>query len=1013
MTILFRWLGIRAEDRRKLLLMGPIFMLGGVAELLTYTAFMALFAQRFGLENIPLVYVAEALLLPAEAWFFAYLAERLSKPNLMRTQYAIFTGIVAANALVLLLIKYQELDWLYYYPVLFITSNFVVRQQTVLFWALAYDLCPTQQAKRLMPLFIAMATIGGLLGGVIPQIVGRFGAEWVYLLAPVFLAIGIFPFRTAIARYLVPLTLNEAESEESATDPKLRTVDYFRMSFRSPFLLCAIALMTLMPALMFLNEYIYMNVASIHFPDETELTEFYGMIFTILFGLALVLQLVSGRLTAWLGASNTLVAIAGIILLGFALTSAFFPTALGLAAVAVSFILNYLFFYYFAEPSFQLYFRMLPLEQRDGFRFVAQGIAGSGGILLGAMLQLLHATDLVRLHPMAFIGVALATALAAIAWFGRILYVRELVASIQGKAFQMSETVIAYLGGLKNGKAIQSVLQFLHNPNVHVRVLALEMLKHARVPGILPHLVELVDDPSPSVRIAALRAMPMERADIGLLAKVASFLEDPNYEVRAEAVKRVSRANHLEAQAFYFLRLKLLDVHPVVVAEAVQAIYALDSRQSFAACDDAIILNLEKGGEFAVQMCHAVGACRLERFSEAIALQLDDSKPAVRVAAVRCLGRLGAIDAIPKMLEKYPLADQEFQIQVRQALSQMGDRAIEPLRAYLKNRHPIIWGAVVQAMAGLLPAESVKSELVEACLERMRTLHEDASLAAVLHAAGLARYAPLANQRYRELRSVVLDSAWKVCSKLADEDIVDHVRHALNDKKASVRDNGMEVLAEGLGDRRLSMALLESYAEQAAAAAEDGVHSEEEAAVALAEYAQNADHWMRLIAFLAKGRRESGAMNEQWSMDQFLDKVMFLKQTPMFSELSLEELGLIAEIAHEETIPEHGYLLQAGKANEKMYLVVEGQVELNVDEVGSQGTIGLLGPNEVVGDSTVLSHAESVISGRAVSGQTRVLAFSSADLIRLIRMYPDIGLGLLQASSAKVRRLEAMVTKQA
>jgi ATP/ADP translocase len=39
-------------------------------------------------------------------------------------------------------------------------------------WSLAFDLCPTQQAKRLMPIFVAIATLGGITAGVISQIFG-------------------------------------------------------------------------------------------------------------------------------------------------------------------------------------------------------------------------------------------------------------------------------------------------------------------------------------------------------------------------------------------------------------------------------------------------------------------------------------------------------------------------------------------------------------------------------------------------------------------------------------------------------------------------------------------------------------------------------------------------------------------------------------------------------------------------------------------------------------------------
>lgn len=97
-----RRLGIKAEDRRKLWLMVPVFLLCGIAETLNYNGFMTLFNQRFGSSNLPYVYMAEAVILPLEAWFMTWLSGRLSKPGLMRAMYAIMTGIVLLNALILL-----------------------------------------------------------------------------------------------------------------------------------------------------------------------------------------------------------------------------------------------------------------------------------------------------------------------------------------------------------------------------------------------------------------------------------------------------------------------------------------------------------------------------------------------------------------------------------------------------------------------------------------------------------------------------------------------------------------------------------------------------------------------------------------------------------------------------------------------------------------------------------------------------------------------------------------------
>jgi len=366
-------------------LMAPVFLLCGIAELLNYNGFMTLFNQRFGSAFLPYVYAGEAVILPLEAWLMSWLAGRLSKPALMRTMYAIMGGIVAANALILLGLRFSGVDFRFYYPILFLSSSFVVRQQTILLWSLAVDLCPTQQAKRLMPIFIAAATLGGIAAGLLTQLINPLlGPDIVYAIGPLFLLAASFNYRKSIARYLVPLTLKAASGAKEEDADRLSSFEYFRRTLRSPFLLSVLGLMTVMPALYFLMEFIFLNKAHVTFPHEADFGRMFGLVTTILFTLAFLLQTVSGRLMAWLGASGMLVAISGVYTLSFACAFVLLDSPAAMAVVSIGYMLTYLFIYYSAEPSYQLFYKTLPLQQRDGFRYVAQGIATFAGIVLGA-----------------------------------------------------------------------------------------------------------------------------------------------------------------------------------------------------------------------------------------------------------------------------------------------------------------------------------------------------------------------------------------------------------------------------------------------------------------------------------------------------------------------------------------------------------------------------------------------------------------------------------------------------
>ncbi len=1005
-----RRLGIKAEDRRKLWLMAPVFLLCGIAEALNYNGFMTLFNQRFGSSNLPYVYMAEAVILPIEAWFMTWLAGKLTKPGLMRAMYAIMTGIVLLNAIILVGMRVTGEDFRWYYPFLFLSSSFVVRQETILLWSLAVDLCPTQQAKRLMPLFVAAATLGGIAAGLITQIVSPwFGPDIVYVLGPVFLLIASVNYRKAIAVYLVPLALkwSGTASEETET---LSSMDYFRRTLKSPFLLGVLGMMTVMPALYFLMEFIFLNTAHISYPDETEFGRIFGIVTTLLFTLAFLLQLVSGRLMAWLGASSMLTAITAVYVASFALAWALIGSPIVMAAVSGGYMLTYLLIYYSAEPSYQLFYKMLPLQQRDGFRFVAQGIATFMGILLGAGLQFLHTGLGWGFPALAAIGTVGAVLLFVLSWLVRQLYMKELVQSVQTLGLAADkELAESYKEFYRNSRTMGSVQAMLRHESEEAREIALNILGRSKESRFLPEMLAMIDDDSVRVKVAALKAIDLSSADLSAMVKVASLLEDPEPDVRKEVVHKLAQMKHMSSQAFFFLRMKLLDRSPMVVAEAVKAMYLLENAQSYEACYEVIEQILKDGGEPAIYVCRVIAELKLDKFSLQVEKLLMDSHHAVKVAATSCLGVLGRTKIVPILVERLPTADQELFKATTQALIDMGKGVVETLKQGLPSASPKVWQASVTALAQLLEDEEVRSWLAEHGTVKLADNAVTSKLPEAFRKLERPDLAELAEMRQRDLQLTIYAGVWAILERLTDEQVVAAIRRTLADEDEDTRSGGLEVLAEGVGERRLSQRLAISW--QAEIEKSEGL-TMESAREFVAKAAETADDWWREMAMELRRGEGGTAMQEEQGMLGRLNKVVFLKKVPFFADLSLEELGLIAGAATEQKFADGSYLLKRGEGNAAMYVVIDGNVELtSISAAGWEGTLGVLGGGDVCGATSALDESPSSVTAQAFFGDVRVLALQRDDVTRLVRLYPEIGIGLLRSSLARIRLLEEMMMK--
>ena len=198
-----------------------------------------------------------------------------------------------------------------------------------------------------------------------------------------------------------------------------------------------------------------------------------------------------------------------------------------------------------------------------------------------------------------------------------------------------------------------------------------------------------------------------------------------------------------------------------MVSEAVKALYALESKESYAACDDAVRKCLDEGGESAIYICSAIIHCKMRHFSAQVMELIGDSRPSVRAAAIECLGELQCIDAIPNILCLLPTADQEMVKVCQTALSSMGKESADFLLNALPEPYPIIWNACMMALTHILNEQQVRDMLIEPCIAKLNELHQQKPLQWAVAKLGMDDLAELSRQRYKEVRSVFCESAWK------------------------------------------------------------------------------------------------------------------------------------------------------------------------------------------------------------------------------------------------------------
>ncbi len=128
---------------------------------------------------------------------------------------------------------------------------------------------------------------------------------------------------------------------------------------------------------------------------------------------------------------------------------------------------------------------------------------------------------------------------------------------------------------------------------------------------------------------------------------------------------------------------------------------------------------------------------------------------------------------------------------------------------------------------------------------------------------------------------------------------------------------------------------------------------------------------------------------------------------PFFTPVGDHQLMRLAAISVEETYEPGETVFEEGASADRLYLVISGAIELwmRMDGLGRPIPVGVVGPGEVVGWSTLVHPHKYTARGEA-RGSTRVVAVDSIRLRQLAEEDHSLGYYLYrQVASVIAQRL--------
>ena len=971
---------------------------------------------RFGAEYLPYMTIALGAITFFVTLSYTVWLSRLKKGIFFVAVLLVFVVVLFVERAALIL------DLPPLYPILWLTINIISAVLGTLMWNIAAEVCDTRQAKRLFSLFTSAGILGGVLGNLITGTLAKsLGTENLLVLYAVLLLLALVMSREIARQFFKPAVQRDTSTNWLAD---LRVgFDFVRASR----LMQLIALASILFSILYFSVYIpFSKVVSASFPNEADLAGFLGLVSSAITVLTLGVSLfIANRLYVRIGVVNAVLLLPITYFVGFVALAVNSTLAIAVAVrLAQMVMLNGL-----ASSAWSAFFNVAPPEKRSQVQSFDGGVTSQIGTALSGVLPLV-ASQFLTTAQIHVAGMFAALVTAYLIWRMRIEYGVALVDALRAGFLDVfTATHRGFQSMNADAPSRHVILDGLADPLPARRRLAAEILGKMGDRSAIEPLSRALDDSDVEVRRAALEALVHldAREAMDAIAKRAS---DPEPLVRSDALDAMSALSP-DRRAEYIAASE--DADPRVRARAVVALYKAGDVQGAKSVADALLESRDAAAR--VAGLEAIADSRAGVPAKLIAGFLRDESLNIRLAAIQALGALQDRQAFDVLIEQL---DDEAERVRRAAAAALQTSGVEldSLIRVLNSGTERAQQAALIALQG--PARSTPKGHGGAAHKAL----VDWALTQIPRATqfrawqmALARADDIESRSVVFLRDLLHEKEWQTeqrilqaLSLIGAAESIGLISEGLESPNQEMRAQALEAL-DTLGDKRIAHGLVPLLEESAPDIAGSDPRT------VLKDLTLHTDPWLRAFAvraltgclardwqaLVARAREDANELVREAAQDAFaaregsmtetlrtlgtMDRILFLRQVPLFGHLTPEDLQQIAEIGAECVFHANDYLCREGDIGDELFVIVEGQVRVTKGSNGETRTLRTLKTGEHIGELAILREQPRSASVVADGGNVRALSIRGAALKAILRDRPEVAMAMLASLAQRLSTL--------
>jgi HEAT repeat protein len=1010
------------EETRMVTLIAALFLCIQAGQGIGENAAFGLFLGRVHVDRLPYMYMGLGVFVAFASLAYATSLSRFRDASVVTYLLAISVFVFVGQwvAIAVFDISFYSVLWL-------TTYGMGVLSGTVL-WTIAGEVCDARQAKRLFPLFTSMGILGSVAGNSLTGFFASIaGADNLIILYAILLGIGFFLTREITHLYFHP--------EAAAT--KYSLISDMRSGFdfvRGSQLFRLVALSSVLYSILFFTvDFPFSEIVSNQFQgNEASLAGFKGVFTSITTAITfLVSLLLANRLYTRLGIIGSILIMPITYVVAFIV---FFISFSFSGAVLVRFsqlvLLGGLM-----GTAWNALFNVVPPERRGQVLAFNNGVPAQLGVFLSGVLIVLSRQAL-ETKDILLLGAFVAVVSVYLTLKMKPAYGEALLSALRaGRVEVFSDQDESFSGYQNDPAAMQVIHKALRDPKAHVRRLAVEMSAKTGNREIIPDLVDRLYDDDGSVRAAATRAV----ADLGghaALGDVILGLDDSDNGVRMETLASLPKLEvDPSPELTRTLERLLMDQDTGVQAHAAVVLLSLgESKRAQNLLGKAFQDQDANKRRIALQSFGRIAAAVQKPIlfdTHLILTALHDESLTVRREATRVARYVCDEAVIIDLATLFEDDDIAVRRTASESLKHLWPESRNAILEKLEHTNgTVIYAAldsipngddeIVPSLRGYIQREVAHVRFLRSLVDRMP---HDGRTISLLHDT----------LRLRESKSE--ERLIKAVGLFGNPRALDLIRKSVNAGDAATRASALEAL-ETLGDRKITQQILPILDRGGVfqKSKDETLNIEDALGLLLADE----DHWLRALAaqavpelglsncagVLQKLKKDKNPLVKQAASDALkqldgtkmktlktlstLERILLLREVPMFAGLAPEDLEKIADIAHEQIYATGGIICREGEPGDSLFIIVSGDVEV-VKSMGRQERIlATRGAGEFVGEMAILDSAPRSATLRALK-DVRVLSIEGDAFKSILLDRPEVAVSALRNMSSRIRALNERI----